>query len=301
MNADTVITALFNPNTYALTVSVSGFGSVSRTPDQASYQFGTTVQLTATPGAGWRFAEWQGDLSGTSIAAQLPMATSREVVAVFQRLPEEKQWSVALNGGAHGTITPVGTQTVSDGTTVRVRIEPDAGYQVDRFLIDGIPLSLPTTAAQIYDVGPVTADSRVQCSFVAAPVVPKTRVVCFTIGSIWLTVDRQQIGMDAAAVIQNNRTLLPIRAIVEVFGGTIEWHAELQVVTLYLNGNQVSLQIGNQQGYVNGVQTAIDGSDPKVVPVIISDRTYLPLRFVAENLGLQVEWNPALQTATVRG
>ncbi len=206
MNADTVITALFNPDTYALIVDVSGFGSVSRAPDQASYELGTTVQLTATPGAGWeftgwtgdvttvmnpmtlvvggvhsvvaqfeptaaamtsslhmsivgegsvgrspdrerfgpnetvelratpaagwKFAEWQGDLSGTSMTAQLPMATSREVVAVFQRLPEEKKWSVVLDSGAHGTITPAGTQTVSDGTTVRVRIEPDAGYRL---------------------------------------------------------------------------------------------------------------------------------------------------------------------------
>ncbi len=304
MNADTVVTALFNPNAYALIVNVSGFGSVSRAPDQASYGLVTkvklmrllgrmgvhdgwrrydsmnpmnpvvgvctrwllnsslwrgddiitamsivggsvglspdrerfdpneTVELRATPAAGWRFAEWQGGLSGTSMTAQLPMATSREVVAVFQRLPEEKQWSVVFDGGPHGTITPSGTQAVSNGTTVRVRIEPDAGYQVDRFLIDGILLSLPTTAAQIYDVGPVTADSQVQCSFVAVPVVPKTHVVCFTIGSMWLTVDGQQTGMDAAAVIQNNRTLLPIERSSRWFGGTIEWHAELQVVTM---------------------------------------------------------------------
>ena len=85
-------------------------------------------------------------------------------------------------------------------------------------------------------------------------------------------------GLDAAPVIQNNRTLLPIRAIVEAFGGTIEWHAELRVVTMYLNDHEVSLQIGNGQGYVNGVQTAIDVSDSKVVPIIMSGRTLLPLR-----------------------
>jgi hypothetical protein len=136
---------------------------------------------------------------------------------------------------------------------------------------------------------------------VAIPVVPKTHVIRLTIGSTWLTVDGNQTGLDAAPVIQNNRTLLPIRAIVEAFGGTIEWNAELRVVTMYLNGHEVSLQIGNPQGYVDGVQAAIDASDPKVVPIIISGRTFLPLRFVAENLGLQVEWDPVTRTVTVQG
>jgi hypothetical protein len=88
---------------------------------------------------------------------------------------------------------------------------------------------------------------------------------------------------------------------VEAFGGIIEWHAELRVVTIYLNGHEVSLQIGNRRGYVNGVQIAIDASDSEVVPIIISGRTFLPLRFVAENLGLQVEWDPVTRTVTVQG
>ena len=82
---------------------------------------------------------------------------------------------------------------------------------------------------------------------------------------------------------------------------TIKWQADLRVVTLSLNGRVVSLQIGNQQGYVNGVQAAIDATDSSVVPIIISGRTFLPLRFVAENLGLQVDWNPTTRTVTVQG
>jgi len=189
---------------------------------------------------------------------------------------------------------------LKDGNTLRIEIQPNAGYQIERLLVDGVSVPLSSTAAQSYDLGPVTSNCQVQCSFVAIAVAPETHVVRLTIGSTWLTVDGKQTVLDAAPVIQNNRTLLPIRAIVEAFGGTIEWNAELRVVTMYLNGHEVSLQIGNRQGYVDGVQTTIDPSDdPKVVPIIISGRTFLPLRFVAENLGLQVEWDPVTRTVTV--
>jgi hypothetical protein len=227
------------------------------------------------------------------------MTTSKAVVAAFEQLPEEKTWNVLISGGTNGKVTPTGTQMVNDGTTLHIEIQPNAGYQIERLLVDGVSVPLSSTAAQAYDLGPVTSNRQVQCNFVAIPVIPKTRVVRLTIGSTWLTVDGKQTVLDAAPVIQNGRTLLPIRAIVEAFRGTIVWNAELRVVTMYLNGHQVSLQIGNRQGYVNGVQTAIDASDPKVVPIIISGRTFLPLRFVAENLGLQVEWDPVTRTVTV--
>ncbi len=47
---------------------------------------------------------------------------------------------------------------------------------------------------------------------------------------------------------------------------------------------------------VNGVNTPIDSSNPNVAPIIVPPgRTMLPLRYIAENLGCQVDWNQALQ------
>jgi len=183
--------------------------------------------------------------------------------------------------------------------TLRIEIGPNAGYQIDKLLVDSVSVPLSSTAGQSYDPGPVTSNRQVQCNFVVIPVIPKTHVVRLTIGSTWLTVDGKQTALDAAPVIQNSRTLLPIRAIVEAFGGTIEWQAELRVVNIYL-GHQISLQIGNRQGYVDGVPKPIEASDSKVVPIIISGRTFLPLRFIAENLGLQVTWDAVTRTVTVQ-
>ena len=50
---------------------------------------------------------------------------------------------------------------------------------------------------------------------------------------------------------------------------------------------------------MNGVDTPIDATNPKVVPEIINGRIMLPLRFVAENLGAKVDWEPSIQTITI--
>jgi titin len=52
--------------------------------------------------------------------------------------------------------------------------------------------------------------------------------------------------------------------------------------------------------FVNGIGTPIDPQNPNVAPIIVPPgRTMLPLRFIAESLGCQVDWNQALQEVTV--
>jgi len=87
-----------------------------------------------------------------------------------------------------------------------------------------------------------------------------------------------------------NRTLVPIRTIVEVFGGSISWSQNDQVVTILLSGKTIKLQIGNNIAIVEGKNVQIDPNNPLVKPIIINDRTMIPLRFVSESLGCSVTW-----------
>jgi hypothetical protein len=61
----------------------------------------------------------------------------------------------------------------------------------------------------------------------------------------------------------------------------------------------VDVFVGGNIGYVDDKAVAIDPANPKVVPVIINNRAFLPLRFVAEALGLNIQWNAATQTIKV--
>ena len=102
--------------------------------------------------------------------------------------------------------------------------------------------------------------------------------------------------MDAAPVIKNGRTLLPIRVLIETLGGKVTWNATTRTATATLGSRSVVLEVGKNMALVDGKPVLIDPANPKVVPEIVGSRTFLPLRFVAESLGLDLIWEPVSQT-----
>ena len=89
MSANRTVTATFTPigpGPFTLSVSVTGSGTVSRSPNQATYPAGTVVTLSATAGAGFRFVNWSGDLAGTANPATITMNANRSVVANFAQV-----------------------------------------------------------------------------------------------------------------------------------------------------------------------------------------------------------------------
>jgi len=127
----------------------------------------------------------------------------------------------------------------------------------------------------------------------------QTIIIILRIGKKIFTVNGVPNTLDSPPVIKNNRTLLPIRAVVEALGGNVGWDASTQKVTVSLGSNTIELRIGKSIAKVNGIDTPIDSTNSKVVPEIINGRTMLPLRFVTENLGCDVNWDETTQTITI--
>lgn len=101
-------------------------------------------------------------------------------------------------------------------------------------------------------------------------------------------------GMGTTPVILNDRTLLPVRAVVEEMGGNVEWNGNLQEVTLTYNNDTIRLVIDNTTAYLNNTANVLD-----TAPAIINDRTMLPIRFIAEGFGFDVDWNGAEKIVTI--
>ncbi len=130
-----------------------------------------------------------------------------------------------------------------------------------------------------------------------APVSATSIIITLQIDNPEITVNGTSKKIDAQGSkpsIKDGRTLLPIRVLIESLGGTVEWNAKEQKVTISLNGHSTVLIIGKTDTLVDGSKTTLD-----VAPEIINDRTYIPLRFVSEHLGASVNWDSETQTITI--
>ena len=129
--------------------------------------------------------------------------------------------------------------------------------------------------------------------FFSAPVSASGNNVAFIIGLNKYFVNDQLPGvdMDVAPFIQDGRTFVPVRYLANALGVTdsnIEWDSVARQVYLKSNISTVTLVIGQAKITTNGRTKAID-----VAPLIKSDRTFLPARYVAEALGFTVDWDDA--------
>ena len=84
LNFNLINYIVITPTTYTLNLTVVGNGMV--TPMGGSYLSGTVVPLSATPDAGWQFAGWSGDLSGTTNPADLMMNDDKAITATFSEV-----------------------------------------------------------------------------------------------------------------------------------------------------------------------------------------------------------------------
>jgi hypothetical protein len=113
---------------------------------------------------------------------------------------------------------------------------------------------------------------------------------------ITVLLDGKQLFFDQTPVIEDGRTLVPLRKIFEALGAVVDWQDETQTVTAEKDGKKVSLTIGDKSASVDGKTVTLD-----VPAKIANGRTLVPARFVAESLGCAVDWDNDLQTVLITG
>lgn len=118
-----------------------------------------------------------------------------------------------------------------------------------------------------------------------------TRVITLTIGNKSATVEGKPYTLDALPYVdvKAGRTLVPVRFVSEALGAGVEWNAGDHRVTITDSGKTIVLTIGSQRVRVEGAEQATDCA-PAVLP---PGRTFVPLRFISETLGAQVDYDEA--------
>lgn len=108
-------------------------------------------------------------------------------------------------------------------------------------------------------------------------------------------VNGKEPAFDVQPYNKDGRNLVPVRAIAEALGAKVGWDQETQTVIIEKNGVTIELPLGSNEIRVNGQTKTIDSSAE-----ITNNRTMVPVRFISEFLGQQVDWDAATNMVIVK-
>src|SRR5579864_7306266 len=109
---------------------------------------------------------------------------------------------------------------------------------------------------------------------------------------ITVVVNGQQVGFDQRPIERSGRVFVPLRGVFERLGATVVY--DNGVINATGNGRTISLRIGSNVAIVDGSQQMLD-----VAPFLVGARTLVPLRFVSQALGANVDWNNSTSLVTI--
>ena len=192
------------------------------------------------------------------------------------------------------SVTPAKAEA---GETVTIKATPDSGYQLDKMTVkdkNNSTVKLKKVNENEYTFTMPVGKVSVDATFVQKDAADDSnaaeagKTIKLQIGSRIVNVDNEAVIYDAAPVIRNDRTLVPIRIITEALGGKVDWNGATKEVTLSINDKEIKMTIGKTLEKYG------------VAPVIIDGRTFVPVRFVADELGANVAWDDATKTVTIK-
>ncbi|MFA9424463.1 MAG: DUF1566 domain-containing protein [Sedimentibacter sp.] len=105
--------------------------------------------------------------------------------------------------------------------------------------------------------------------------------------NITVTLNGMHLDFDVEPYVNSdNRTLVELRSISETLGATVSWNADSKTVTIQEDDTTLELVIDQKEYKLNGVSKTMDTS-----PIIVNGSTMVPIRFVSESLGQNVQWD----------
>lgn len=113
--------------------------------------------------------------------------------------------------------------------------------------------------------------------------------------NIRIFLDGKQVNSEVSPFIDGNgRTMVPLRFIAENLGADVDWSKGIQKITIEHKKQVIELTIGNNKAVVNGKTVSLDTE-----PVIVSNTTMVPLRFIGEQMGSLVSWSSREQAVYI--
>ena len=312
--ANVVVKAIFkektvtpDPTKYTVTVE-NGSGS-------GEYVAGAPVTITAGSKSGYKFDKWivesdvevEIDVNDSETTFTMP-AGNVKVTADYDKISSgssssggSTKYKVTLEDTDNGSVESSRIKA-SKGTTVTITVDPEAGYEVDDIVVEtkaGKEVEVTDKGEGKFTFKMPAANVTVSVDFAKADVEDsdakeEVEYIQLIIASVIAWVFDEFVANDVAPVIRNARTMLPARFVAEALGGVVTWDETEQKVTIVNGEDTIEIFIGEPFATVNGDPVELDS------PAFIENsRTYLPIRFIAENMGATVTWDATERTVTI--
>lgn len=106
--------------------------------------------------------------------------------------------------------------------------------------------------------------------------------------SIKIYLDGAQVNLSsgASAELISNKVMIPIRVVSEKLGHSVGWEQKTKTVTITQDKKVIKMVVGQKTATVDGSKISLD-----IAPIIKKGTTLVPIRFVAEAMGMKVSWN----------
>ena len=108
-----------------------------------------------------------------------------------------------------------------------------------------------------------------------------------------INIDGRNVFSDTPPILQNGRTFVPLRGVLENLGAKVDYIPAERRVKIARDAQRVELFLGTTRATIDGRDVAVEK------PLVISGRTFVPLRAIAELFGLKVSWLPASRTVAI--
>ncbi|MFB8376737.1 stalk domain-containing protein [Paenibacillus taichungensis] len=235
--------------------------------------------------------------------AQLNGSTGKEVSATATSMSMDVMGDKSLNW-LRAEFTDASGKTVYADLAKAIDWDGWKKLNVD---LNGLNISYPAKLKRVYVVNVEEGqDERAKTGTVAfdniAFTMPSkssevglpTGTASLVLGQKSMTVNGTKKAIDAAPVLKNGTTYVPIKHVLDAFGGQASWDSKNQRITVVRGGKLIDLVVGQKEFIINGKRQIAT-----VAPYVSGDRTLVPLRLVSEQLGLTVKWEQNTKTVTI--
>lgn len=112
-------------------------------------------------------------------------------------------------------------------------------------------------------------------------------------------IDGHYIAFDQPPEIINDRVLVPLRAISEALGASVQYEAASRMITLQKGGNTITMTVGDDSAHIAYYDGASYDALLDSPSIIVNDRTLVPIRFIGEAFGMNIDWESGPKTVWI--